>query len=300
MKKGTGLILALGLAAAVAAALVQAPALAADPTMLKSPAADPAVASREDAQRARDLLAKAVNHYKLAHDKALVDFNRSADFVDGELYVYALTTDGVLTASGGPSAALIGQNVSERHDALGKPFFREMLDKSLAKGAGTVEYQWLNRIDNKVERKVAYFEKVDDAIIAVGYYIARATPGQAKALLDRAAVALHADRARALDAFSRTRGEFSEDDLYVFVVDLADKRFLAHGVNHKLIGTDALALRDPTGKPVVQQMIDAVAARDQAEVDYVWPNPVTGRVEEKHTLLRKVDGQLVAVGYYVR
>jgi cytochrome c len=297
MKNGQGLILALVLAAA---SLAQGSALAADPSMTRSPAADPATASPQDSLRARDLLEKAVNRYKLAGDKALVDFNRSAEFVDGELYVYVLSTDGVFKASGGASSALIGQNVSDLHDALGKPFFKEMLDKAASKGAGTVEYQWLNRVDNKVERKVTYFEKVKDSIVAVGYYVARATPAQAQALLDRAVAAIHSDRNKALDAFNRTRGEFSEDDLYVFVVDLSGKRFVAHGVNHKLIGTDAMSLRDPNGNPIVQRMIDAVATKDRAEVDYNWPNPVTGRIEHKTTLVRKVDGQLVAVGYYAR
>lgn len=296
MKNKIALILAL----ALVGVLGQGPAFGVDPSMTKSPAADPATASMQDALRARDLLEKAVNRYKLAGDKALVDFNRATEFVDGELYVYVLSTDGVLKASGGASSALIGQNVAERQDALGKPFFKEMLDKSAAKGAGTVQYQWLNRVDNKVERKVAYFEKVNDAIIAVGYYIARATPAQAQALLDRAVAAYQSDHGKALDAFNRSRGEFSEDDLYVFVIDLADKRFVAHGVNHRLVGTDAMSLRDPNGKPIAQRMIDAVATRDRAEVDYNWPNPVTGRIEHKTTLVRKVDGQLLAVGYYTR
>jgi cytochrome c len=298
MKFGTGLILALGLSAV--GLFVQDGAFAVDASMTTSPAAAKATASTQDTLRARDLLDKAIERYKAVGDQALAEFSRGGNFVDGEEYVYVVSTDGVMLASGGSSSALIGQNVADMNDAAGKPFFREMLLKAREKGAGTVEYQWLNRVDNKVERKVAYFEKVNKAIIAVGYYVARATPAQAQALLDKAVKAIHADRAKALDAFNRTRGEFSEDDLYVFVISLSDKRFLAHGVNHRLVGTDGSDLRDPNGKLIVQQMVDAVATRDQAEVDYSWPNPVTGRVEEKHTLLRKVDGQIVAVGYYTR
>jgi cytochrome c len=296
MNHRSGVFRGLLLAVPAALLLAQAGAAAAD---AQAPSVNVA-ASSQDALRAHALLERAVAHYQLAKDKALVEFNRSQEFVDGELYVYVLSTDGVLLASGGPSSAVVDQNVAEMTDATGKPFFREILGKAQSKGAGTVEYQWLNRVDNKVERKVAYFQKTDDRIIAVGYYIARATPAQAQALLGRAADALKADPARALNAFNRTRGEFSEDDLYVFVVDLGDKRFRAHGTNQRLVGTDALKLRDPNGKPIVQQMIDAVARSDSAEVDYVWPNPVTGRVENKHTLLRKVGGQLVGVGYYTR
>jgi cytochrome c len=259
-----------------------------------------AAASREDALRAHALLERAIAHYRQDKGKALVDFDRNPEFVDGESYVYVVSTGGMMLASGGPSAALIDQDVTSFKDAAGKAFFREMLEKARTKGAGVVEYQWLNRVDNKIEHKVTYFERVDDRIIAVGYYIARATPAQAQALLGRAVDALQADPVRAIDAFNRTRGEFSEDDLYVFVVDLTDKRFRAHGVDHRLIGTDALALRDPNGRPIVQQMIEAVSRQDRAELDYVWPNPVTGRVEDKHTFLRKVGGELVGVGYYAR
>jgi cytochrome c len=296
MKTESGAFSGLLFALSIALLLAQAPASAVE---APGPSANVA-ASSQDALRAHGLLERAVAHYKLARDKALVEFDRSGEFVDGELYVYVLSTDGVLLASGGPSSALIDRNVAEMTDATGKPFFREILGKAQSKGAGTVEYQWLNRVDNKVESKVAYFEKVDDRILAVGYYIARATPAQAQALLGRAVDALKADPAKALNAFNRTRGGFSEDDLYVFVVDLGDKRFRAHGTNRRLVGTDALQLRDPNGRPIIQQMIDALAKADPAELDYVWPNPVTGRNENKHTLLRKAGGMLVGVGYYTR
>ena len=92
----------------------------------------------------------------------------------------------------------------------------------------------------------------------------------------------------------------SAHDLYVFVVDLKDDRFRAHGIFHDLIGSDALALHDPSGRPIVQDMIAALAKGDQAEVDYSWPNPVTGGVENKHTYLRKIGDLLVGVGYYWR
>ena len=203
-------------------------------------------------------------------------------------------------ASGGPAAALVGQNVADLKDVTGKPFMAEILEKAQSQGAGTVTYKWLNRVDNKVEPKVTYFHKVGDRIVAVGYYVAHATPAQAEALLERASDALASDRAKAIAAFNRLRGEYAEDDLYVFVIDLADNHFLAHGIDRGLIGSDAAALRDAGGKPIVQLMKDVVARQDRCEADYLWPNPVTGKVERKHTLLQKVGDLLVGVGYYQR
>jgi len=126
-----------------------------------------------DALRAQALLKKAVAHYRLLKDKAFADFDHERDFVDGELYVYVVSSaTGVLLASGGPSFALVNRNVADLEDATGKAFFREMIAKAKAKadGAGTVEYLWLDPADNKEEHKQAYFQTVDDRIIAVGYY----------------------------------------------------------------------------------------------------------------------------------
>ena len=261
---------------------------------------DVATAEAADAARAHALLERAVGHYKEVEQSALAAFGPKGKFVDGELYVYVISTKGVMLASGGPSAALIGRDVTNLQDAAGKPFFREMLDKAKESDSGAVEYYWLNPMDNKMGRKLAYFQKVDDRIIAVGYYIARATPAQAQAMLARAAEAVKDDPAKAIHAINQLHGPFSEDDLYVFVVDLKDDRFRAHGIFHDLIGSDALALHDPSGRPIIQDMIAAVGKEDQAEVDYSWPNPVTGGVENKHTYLHKIGNLLVGVGYYWR
>ena len=107
----------------------------------------------------------------MAKDKAFADFNQQRDYVDRELYVYVVSaTTGVMLASGGPSFALVNRNVAELEDATGKAFFQEMFAKAKAGGSGSVEYLWLDPVDNKEERKVAYFQQVDDRIIAVGYY----------------------------------------------------------------------------------------------------------------------------------
>lgn len=266
---------------------------------LATPAAN-ARANTEDAARAQVLLKRAVAHYKDSKHPQLTDFGSKGQFVDGELYVYVLSSAGLMLASGGPSSSVIGQNVSDRTDALGKPFFRELLAKARTSDSGQFDYRWLNPVDNKVELKVGHFQKVGDRIIVVGHYVARATPEQAQALLTRAAHAMNADHGKAVDAFNRLRGPYSEDDLYVFVIDLSDNHFLANGANPSLIGTDALSLRDRNGKAFVHDMITAAAKQGQAEGDYVWPNPVTGDVESKHAYVRKVDDTLVGVGYYAR
>lgn len=52
----------------------------------------------------------------------------------------------------------------------------------------------------------------------MGFYIPRATEGQARTLLDQAAAAVQKDSKRALVDFNDLNGPFVQDDLYVFAV----------------------------------------------------------------------------------
>ena len=125
---------------------------------------------------------------------------------------------------------------------------------------------------------------------------------RAKALLARAVDAVRADPAKALVAFNTLRGgPYAEDDLYVFVISITHKLVLANGADPRLIepDSDALSLRASGGK-CVREMIAAAGQREQGAVAYAWPNPVTGKVENKHVVLRKVDDMVVGVGYYAQ
>lgn len=250
--------------------------------------------------RAAALLERAVEHAKAAGEAGLGAFNSEAAYFDRDLYVYAFRMDGEFLASGGFSVALIGSNVLDYVDTDGKAFFREMVTTAREKGEGRVEYKWFNPADSRGEPKVTLFRRVGDLIVAVGYFSPRATPTQAKAMLGAAAKAVRDDQARALKDFQLIDGRFIRDDLYVFAVDLADGRFLAHGASPQLIGTDARELRDPQGKPIIAEMIQRLEGKESAELDYLWVNPVSRRTEAKHSYVRRVGGLMVGVGYYQR
>jgi cytochrome c len=251
-----------------------------------------------DAARAQALLDYAISHYKAKGEAALAAFHRVNDFRDGELYVYVLSADGVMLTSGGSSSALIGRNVRDLRDSEGKQFMREILDTAAAKGSGVVEYRWLNQQHAKIERKVAYFRNVGDRILVVGYYAPHASAEQAKAMLWRASHELKQYGAKAIDRFNDLNGGFVQDDLYVFVVGLEDRRMHAHGGQPRLVGRNVAELADPQGKPIIRQMIEIARTRGEGEIDYLWKNPVTGGEESKRTYFRRVDGYLVAVGAY--
>ncbi|MGY4534493.1 cytochrome c [Pseudomonas sp. TE3786] len=256
-------------------------------------------AYQEEAQNAKALLLKAVDYYEKNGDAALAAFSRQGEFVTGQLYVYVVNTQGVMLASGGPSVMLVGRDVSATLDEDMKKAFARAISEPEGE-MREAEYRWVNRQDGKVERKHTYYQRINDRILAVGYYLPRATPAAAKKLLGEAVVAINKDPKTTFEAINDLDPRYLQDDLYVFVVDLNSKRFVAHGYNRRLIGTDFTSLKAPDGVEVGQRMLDAANKHGKGELEYLWRNPVTARNEHKHAYLEKVGNYMVAVGYYSR
>lgn len=257
-----------------------------------------ATAEEADAQAAKALLEKALAYYQTNGDKAFAAFSRQGEFVDQDRYVFVVNTKGVLLASGGPSSALIGRDVSEVLGPDLNKSFKEALAVPEGSGIQQADYRWQNWNDGKVERKHVYYQRVGQRILAVGYYLPRATPEHARALRNKAVKALEKDPAGTLKAINAMQGGFLQDDLYVFVVDLDTQRYVAHGTTPRLVNTDFSKIKDPDGKPVGEPILAVMAEQDQGEYKYRWKNPVTGKVENKHAYLRKTGHFMVAVGYY--
>ena len=253
---------------------------------------------KSDSQAAIALLEKALAYYHENGDKAFAAFSRQGEFVDKDRYVFVLDTKGVMLASGGPSSALIGRDVSESLGPDLQKTFKDALKVPEGNGIQQAEYRWQNWADGKIERKHVYYQRVGQRILAVGYYLPRASAEQAMALQNKAAADLAKDEKGTLSAINSLKGGYLQDDLYVFVVDLNTRRYIAHGTNLRLINTDFSKISDPEGKPVGEPMLALMAGQDYGEYDYRWKNPVTGKVEDKHAYLKKVGHFLVAVGYY--
>ena len=257
-----------------------------------------ATAQEADAQAAKALLEKALAYYHKQGDKAFAAFSRQGEFIDQDRYVFVVDTKGVLLASGGPSFALIGRDVSEVLGPDLQASFKQALSVPEGQGIQQADYRWQNWNDGKVEHKHVFYQRVGERILAVGYYLPRATPEQARALRNKAVEALVKDETGTLKAINSLQGGFLQDDLYVFVVDLNTRRYVAHGTNLRLINTDFAKIKDPDGKPVGVPILQMMAEQDQGEYKYRWKNPVTGKVENKHAYVRKSGHFMVAVGYY--
>jgi hypothetical protein len=123
------------------------------------------------------------------------------------------------------------------------------------------------------------------------------TAAEAKAMLDRAAVALKADKTAALAQFNdKSNKQFHEHDLYVFCFNIGDGRIVAHP-NPALIDTDARAFNFK-GDAIGERIFEAAKSPNPTTVDYLFPKPGTTEPVPKESFVTRVGELGCGVGYY--
>jgi len=120
------------------------------------------------------------------------------------------------------------------------------------------------------------------------------TSAEAKAMLEKAVVALKANQATALSMFTKGEGGFKDRDLYPFCGG-PDGMFTAHP---SLVGKSLKDLKDKSGKPLGEEIYKTAQEGKIGEVSYVWPRPGTTEPVQKVSYVTKVGDQVCAVGYY--
>lgn len=120
------------------------------------------------------------------------------------------------------------------------------------------------------------------------------TADEAKAMLEKAVVAVKADKAAALSKFSKGEDGFKDRDLYPFCGG-PDGNFTAHP---KLTGQSLKDLKDKAGKALGEEIYSTATEGKIGEVAYMWPRPGNDTPVEKVSFVTKVDDQVCAVGYY--
>ena len=154
------------------------------------------------------------------------------------------------------------------------------------------------------------------SVVALGLALALGAPSQspaqqsggtadeARAMLMKAAAAVKADKAKALDMFNKGEGGFLDRDLYVFCGNVSDGKSVAIGNPNakQLIGTDAKTLKDSTGKMFGAEIVAAYQKPigEVTEVSYMFPRPGGDKTPvPKVSLVTRVSDDLgCGVGYY--
>lgn len=122
------------------------------------------------------------------------------------------------------------------------------------------------------------------------------SPEQARAMLDRAVVALHKDKSAALEAFSNKDGGFRDRDLYVFCGG-PDGNITAHA-RKGAIGFPLRGFVDVAGKPVGEEMYHVAKQGEYSKVVYLLVRNEEPGPRKKTSLFTKVGDQICGVGYF--
>jgi cytochrome c len=104
--------------------------------------------------------------------KAVSDKSTKA-YHDRDLYPFIYYVSGPqqgVNVAHGARPALIGKNLIDLKDQDGKYLIKEMLVIANGPGRGWVDYKWPNPINNKIEDKSSYIEKMGDYFVGVGIY----------------------------------------------------------------------------------------------------------------------------------
>ena len=125
------------------------------------------------------------------------------------------------------------------------------------------------------------------------------TAAEARAMLDRAVVALKADQSKALAAFNDTHNkDFRDRDLFVYCFNTADGKFTAYEMS-VLIGADIRQFK-LYNEPMGQRSYDVVHDAPEGTVvtiDYQMPKPET-KPSAKEALETRIGNQACGVSYF--
>lgn len=98
---------------------------------------------------------------------------------------------------------------------------------------------------------------------------------------------------------SAPKGQFSKNDgeFYVFVYD-QNGTVMAHGQNAQEIGLNKIKAKDKAGKYYVKERLELTKAKGEGWQDYLFKDPKSGKLAEKTSFVKAVDGYIFGCGVY--
>lgn len=104
-------------------------------------------------------------------------------------------------------------------------------------------------------------------------------------------------RESAFEAFETEDGDFIDEELYIFVIDL-EGNMLSHGFQPELIGQNLYDLQDIHGKYIIRDLLEVTESADTGWSWYYWEDPLTNATEKKFSFVQKVGDIIVGAGTY--
>ncbi len=105
---------------------------------------------------------------------------------------------------------------------------------------------------------------------------------------------------KTFDLINKQDPMFKMKDLYLIASPIKlGAPLAAHGANPKLLGKDLSQLKDADGVYFTKKLVEMAQSKEgKGWVDYKWPNPVSGQVEQKSTYVERVDDIYFGCGIY--
>jgi hypothetical protein len=120
------------------------------------------------------------------------------------------------------------------------------------------------------------------------------TLNEAKAMLDRAIIAIKEDKATAIASFNHNDPQYRDRDLFVFCFNRKDGKFTAH---EAMIGWDVRTLYDIWGSPFGEEMF-AVKDGETTQVTYLSPVPGSTMLSPRRAYVAGIGDQTCGVSAY--
>jgi cytochrome c len=123
------------------------------------------------------------------------------------------------------------------------------------------------------------------------------TPEEAVAMVKRGVAYIkEVGQDKAIAEFNNQKGKFVDGSLYIFAYDM--KGINLASPNPKIIGKNMMEVKDQNGKYTVKSYIDVAQTKGSGWVDFIWPHPQTGALQQKSAYVEKVGDILIACGIY--
>lgn len=101
----------------------------------------------------------------------------------------------------------------------------------------------------------------------------------------------------ALAEFTNPRGQFVQNQQYIFVLDL-DGVMLAHGMNQLFVGKNFMEVKDSAGKTFIREIVASAREKGAGLTEYNWSDPVTKKSLPKIVYFEKVGDMIICCGTY--
>lgn len=130
-----------------------------------------AAADRGTAAEAVALVKSVIIAMKSQGKQKTLDEVNAGKFVDRDLYVAVVKTDGISMGTNNPR--ILGKNVLALKDADGKAFVKMTIDEISLHGKGWIDYKWVDPVSQTIVAKSTYGEKFEDLIVTCGIYASK-------------------------------------------------------------------------------------------------------------------------------